>query len=63
MDIRNSDLSFSSSKLPIQFRFPIRSLELTAEPKEPNVFWVKERLNINRWTESQLDDLISGVID
>ena len=55
-------MSFRSG-MPIQFRFPIRSLQLVEQPVDPNVFYVQNRENVGQWREQNLQQSLENIMD
>ena len=49
--------------MPIQFKFPIRSLQLVEQPVDPNVFYVHSRENVGQWREKDLQDQLESIMD
>ena len=49
--------------MPIQFKFPIRSMQLCEQPSEPNIFYVSDRINVGQWKEEDQIDLLTKCFD
>ena len=63
MDRNSSQMAFAGTGLPIQFRIPVRSMQLCETPTEPNVFYVENRINVARWKENDILEQLENILD